>query len=189
MGRRKQANPTRLTDENTLEDQASTSSNQQKDETLKNGKPSDKKSSNSNFSISAHLQANDAAKSTTKNRKSSNNNQNVSYEAAQKAYQTLMSNLKQQEAMMKSLGFANNNAAAAFFMNPFFGAQMPSFDFFSNAFQSSAPKKKHKLGNNLDFQSFRFTNNFVWKGRQFKRLLLGANLKKHLRYNMRIGFV
>lgn len=108
MGRRKQANPTRLSDEDANE--ASTSSdptNQQNNhkengDGIKHGKSTDKKSS-INFSISAHLQPENngnGKQNSTKNHKSSNKqngtNDNMSYLAAQKAYQTLMNNLKQQ---------------------------------------------------------------------------------------------
>lgn len=147
MGRRKQANPTKVADDYTTE--ASTSETIQPPTTngLTNGKTASDKKSALNFSISAHLQPD--TKSSNKARKSSNPNDNstnsVSYQTAQKAYQTLMTNLKQQEALMKSMGFGGNSAAA-FFMNPFFGANMPSsFDFFSGL-QSLTQKKKHKLG-------------------------------------------
>lgn len=152
MGRRKQANPTRLTEdiEDTGEQKVSTSSNHEsqsafgriEENGLKNGKETDKKSC-INFSISAHLQP-DSRDDSKINKSSKHTNSatiDTSYQAAQKAYQTLMSNLKQQEAMMKSM--ASNPAAAAFFMNPFFGAGMPPFDFFSSL-QAMAPKRKHK---------------------------------------------
>jgi hypothetical protein len=139
MGRRKQANPTRLAEDNEVQE-ASTSVQQS------HTSESDKKSTLS-FSISSHLESD---KLPTKNGKSSSNDvsssTNSTYSAALKSYQTLMNNLKQQEAMMKSMGFANN-AAAAFLMNPFFGAGMSPFDFFSSAMQMQAtPKKRQKLG-------------------------------------------
>lgn len=138
MGRRKQANPTRLAEENEVHE-ASTSI--QRENTL----DADKKSTLS-FSISSHLESD---KIQTKNGKSGSgdvsSSANTSYSAALKSYQTLMNNLKQQEAMMKSMGFANN--LNAFLMNPFFGTGMSPFDFFTNAMQMQAtPKKRQKLG-------------------------------------------
>jgi hypothetical protein len=135
------ANPTRLADDYSTE--ASTSDTTTQPTSANghtNGKVADKKI---NFSISSHLQSDNKNKVV---RKSSNPNDisAVTYQNAQKAYQTLMSNLKQQEALMKSIGFGNNSAAALF-MNPFFTANMPSFDFFS-AYQHATPKKRHKLG-------------------------------------------
>jgi hypothetical protein len=137
MGRRKQTNPTKLEDDYTTEASTSKTAKQPATNGHSNGKSSDKKL---NFSISAHLQAD----TVDKVHKSANEPNSVSYNAAQKAYQTLMSNLKQQENLMKSMGFGNNSAAS-FFMNPFFAAGMPSFDFFSG-YQNSTPKKRHKLG-------------------------------------------
>ncbi|KAI6182497.1 Zinc finger, C2H2 domain and Zinc finger C2H2-type/integrase DNA-binding domain-containing protein [Aphelenchoides bicaudatus] len=144
MGRRKQANPIRVADDCTTQEASTSETTVQKPASttngISNGKAVDKKSA-INFSISAHLQAD--ANKQNKVRKSSNPNDNssnnVSHQAALKSYQTLMNNLKQQDALMKSMGFANS-----FFMNPFFAASMPSFDLFSGL-QNTTPKKKHKL--------------------------------------------
>lgn len=143
MGRRKQANPSRVADDCTTQEASTSETTIQKPAStngISNGKAAEKKST-INFSISAHLQSD--ANKQNKVRKSSNPNDNssnnLSHQAALKAYQTLMGNLKQQDALMKSMGFANN-----FFMNPFFAAGMPSFDFFSGL--QNTPKKKHKLG-------------------------------------------
>ncbi|KAI6178311.1 hypothetical protein M3Y98_00487000 [Aphelenchoides besseyi] len=139
MGRRKQLKPTRLADDDATD--ASTSS-PVPETTSSTPKPPKK---TTDFSISAHLRTSPKPSiEETKDNGSTNdtkleNEKNAEFLTAQRAYQTLLSHLKQQEVWMRSMGFNSMS------MNPFVGACFPPTDLLSN-FTTPRKRSQHKTG-------------------------------------------